>query len=542
MKFLRLLLVEAGEGGWRLIAGIVLSGTGMTVMMAIVNTMADQADRADLDLRGLLAFILSGIAVIAMQGYALDTTARLSEAIIGRIRVRMAALVRRGELDGLDRIGAVRIYDTIVRDTATISDAAGPIIQAFSHVVALVMTTLYIASISLLAFLVVVALLALWVHTLRRAQTTGAAALVPAREAEGRTAGLLAHILYGFKEVKLNAARGDDLEAGHFVRSSRRAERLKLGAIRRLNTAMRGSLATFYLLLGAVVFALPQHIEDTQISMKVMYSVMFMFAAFDGVARSLPRLSMANVALAQLEGLERELAGAAGTDTERGVTAAAGFARIELAGVVYAHKPRGADIGFTVGPCSLSIRPGELIILAGGNGSGKSTLTRLITGLYKPDFGSILLDGALVDDVGLARYRNLFSAVYGDFHLFDRLYGMDSIPPERVRALLEDVGLAGKTTFLDGAFSTTELSTGQRKRLAFVVALLEDRPIYVLDELSADQDPSFRHRFYREFLPDLKARGKTVIAVSHDDRYFDVADRVLSMEDGRFTEEGRDHG
>ena len=160
--------------------------------------------------------------------------------------------------------------------------------------------------------------------------------------------------------------------------------------------------------------------------------------------------------------------------------------------------------------------------MVGGNGSGKSTLTRVLTQLYRAEAGAILWDGALVDANNAPRYRNLFSAVYADFHLFDRLYGMEGVDPEHVRRLLADVGLADKTAYVDGRFTNVELSTGQRKRLALVVALIEDRPIYVLDELSADQDPVFRQRYYKEFLPALKARGKTLIVVSHDERYFDI--------------------
>jgi putative ATP-binding cassette transporter len=151
--------------------------------------------------------------------------------------------------------------------------------------------------------------------------------------------------------------------------------------------------------------------------------------------------------------------------------------------------------------------------------------------------GAIVWDGQLVKENNVARYRNLFSAVYADFHLFDRLYGMDDVDPERVRSLLADVGLAHKTGYDNGKFTTLDLSTGQRKRLALVVALIEDRPIFVLDELSADQDPGFRRRYYEEFLPALKAQGKTLIVVSHDERYFHLADRVITMEDGRFAQE-----
>jgi putative ATP-binding cassette transporter len=158
----------------------------------------------------------------------------------------------------------------------------------------------------------------------------------------------------------------------------------------------------------------------------------------------------------------------------------------------------------------------------------------VLTQLYRAEAGAILWDGALVDANNAPRYRNLFSAVYADFHLFDRLYGMEGVDPEHVRRLLADVGLADKTKYVDGRFTNVELSTGQRKRLALVVALIEDRPIYVLDELSADQDPVFRQRYYKEFLPALKARGKTLIVVSHDERYFDGGDRVVVMQDGRF--------
>lgn len=541
MKFIRLLLAEGETGGWRLVASVLAAALGVVGMLAVITSVADRVDNAALDWRGLGVFVLCGTAVTLLQEYAQNRAATLSEAIIGRMRLRLAALVRRSELDGLDRIGAVRVYDTLVRDTATLADATTFLVQSVTFVASMVLTAAFIALISVFAFLVVIPLLGLWTFALSCAWTNGIAALTPARIAETRCYALLAHVLYGFKEVKLNAVRGDDLEAGHYARASRRVERLRLDATRRMNADSRGGFACFYLLLGAVVFAVPQYIDDTDAAVKVIYSVLFMRTSLEGVLRTLPRLTHANVALGQLEKLEADLTRTAAAGTDRDVANVPAFRDITLSSVVYAHKTHPGP-GFTVGPCSVTIRPGELVFLVGGNGSGKSTLARLLTGLYRPDGGAILWDGTLVTDALVARYRNLFAAVYDDFHLFDRLYGMDAIPPERVRALLADVGLAGKTEYRDGAFSTTDLSTGQRKRLAFVVALLEDRPVYVLDELSADQDPAFRHRFYRAFLPALRAQGKAVIVISHDERYFDAADRVLRMEDGRFTDEGPTDG
>lgn len=172
-------------------------------------------------------------------------------------------------------------------------------------------------------------------------------------------------------------------------------------------------------------------------------------------------------------------------------------------------------------------------MIAGGNGAGKSTLLRVLTGLYPTETGDILLDGRRPTR---DRLRALFATVFTDFHLFDRLYGVGQVDPERVGRLLERLLLSGKVTLREGAFSTTTaLSTGQRKRLALIAAVLEDRPVLIFDEWTADQDPEFREIFYSELLPELKEAGRTVIAVTHDDRYFDRADRLIRMRRGQIV-------
>src|SRR5262249_40882734 len=120
------------------------------------------------------------------------------------------------------------------------------------------------------------------------------------------------------------------------------------------------------------------------------------------------------------------------------------------------------------------------------------------------------------------------------FHLFDSLLGMESPGLDaQARRYLSELRLAHKVKVQNGALSTTELSRGQRKRLALLTAYLEDRPLYVFDEWAADQDPQFKEIFYPRLLPELKARGKAVLVISHDDRYFPVADRILRLEDGK---------
>jgi putative ATP-binding cassette transporter len=231
--------------------------------------------------------------------------------------------------------------------------------------------------------------------------------------------------------------------------------------------------------------------------------------------------------------LDRALADADGLAPAEPVR---GFERIELDGVGFRYTDPNGQTSFAVGPLSLTLARGEILFIVGGNGSGKSTLLKLLTGLYRPDTGRVRLDGRVLVDAERPAYRTLFAAVFTDFHLFERLYGLPDIDPDLVNRRLAELGLAEKTRYTDDGFSHLALSTGQKKRIALLAALLKERPILVLDELAADQDPAFRRRFYEELLPALKADGLTVICVTHDDHWFHVADRVLTVSDGRLVE------
>jgi putative ATP-binding cassette transporter len=242
----------------------------------------------------------------------------------------------------------------------------------------------------------------------------------------------------------------------------------------------------------------------------------------------LPLIARGRIALDRIAALALEPVVAGGP-------ASAAFDRLVLDGVAHAYHREQEDDRFVLGPIDLTIRRGELIFIVGGNGSGKTTLAKLITGLYAPEAGAIELDGEPVDDAGRDGYRQLFSAVFAEFHVFDALLGVasDDRTAARIAHYLRRLHLDRKVSITGGVLSTTALSTGQRKRLALLVAYLEDRPIYVFDEWAADQDPAFKAVFYLELLRELRELGKTVIVISHDDRYFHVADRVLRLESGR---------
>lgn len=261
--------------------------------------------------------------------------------------------------------------------------------------------------------------------------------------------------------------------------------------------------------------------------------LMFLRMPLNDLIGSLPTLVAGNVSLAKIETL-------AFADYRTEFTAQTGQADVrqpmlELQGLGYDYPHAADDYGFRLGPVDLSVAKGEILFIVGGNGSGKSTLAKLLTGLYEPSAGTLHLQGVEITPQLRDWYRAHFSTVFSSFYLFERLVGPNGdFDMDLAQAWLERLRMERKVTIdKQGGLSTTRLSQGQRKRLALLVALVEERPILLLDEWAADQDPGFRGFFYQELLPELKAQGKTIIAISHDDRYFSIADRVLKCDGGQ---------
>ena len=368
-------------------------------------------------------------------------------------------------------------------------------------------------------------------------------ALKKAAQAEYGLHELLTSILEGFEEAKLNDRRGqalaDDAVRASLVSANERIE-AETGFARNLIFSQN----VFFLLLGTMVFIVPVLSDASAYSdtlLKTTTAVLFVIGPIGGLIGAVPILSNANTSAGYILGLVHELEqSAADVEARQGHESVQqdAFREIELRSVIFRFEQTGLQT-FQVGPVDFTLRAGDTVFISGGNGSGKSTLLRLLTSLYWPREGSILVDGTPVTHANVGSYRTLFSAVFFEYHLFKRLYGIDHEAFGEVSELLRLFEIEDKTGLDGDEFTTISLSAGQRKRLALIVALLERRPICILDEWAADQDPAFRRKFYNELLAMLKARGVTVVAVSHDDRYYDCADLRLHMEEGRIVSASR---
>jgi putative ATP-binding cassette transporter len=296
-----------------------------------------------------------------------------------------------------------------------------------------------------------------------------------------------------------------------------------------------------YVLLGAVVFVAPtlsNSLGGSSIS-KATTALLFVVGACFGLVQSIPILLNANAAASRIEELETTLRAAGSTELKE-ITIPKRFEKIEMRDITFRYVDKFSDAAFKIGPIDFTLQPGELVFITGGNGSGKSTFLRVLSGLYPPNSGEITLDGVRIDDHNRDTYRALMSAIFFDYHLFQRLYGIPREQSGELQRLLAQFRLSDKTGLVDGEFRTLDLSGGQRRRLALIVSLLEKRPILLLDEWTAEQDPEFRRKFYDELLPDLMAAGATIVVITHDDRYLDeltLRARRVRMDEGRIVEQ-----
>ena len=535
MKFLKLVWEAAGVRRLKLAIALMGSTFGMIGVLVVVSQVLDPEGHTSEsnvpDLMGLFLFVIAAFSVIAGNAVGQRLSVAVVEDLLDRIRRDFADLVRRSDYGRFEAFGITRVYDTLTRNSQTLTEAAILSIHGVAGFGALILGGLYTLIISPLVFAVIIGLIITSTFFYRLTQRRTHLALTETSERQTGFFSLFRHLIDGFKEVKLHNPRGASIEHEHLEPASGALRDSQVFAAVQINRGVSVSYFFFYLMLATIAFVLPPFVGDHGIIVQSLYVAIFMLSVVEIILKAVPVITRASFAIDELKAVEQSLREV--VSNERPPSADVQFERIEAQGLMYSYfDPDGAR-SFTMGPTGLDLNRGEILFIVGGNGSGKSTLMKVFTRLYEPESGGILWDDTSVESNNVTDYRTLFSSVFSDFHLFDRLYGLPEIEEKVVNDMLGDLDIAHKTQYRDGAFTNTNLSTGQRKRLALAVALLENRPILLLDELGADQDPEFRKRFYNELIPGWKKEGRTLVIVSHGDQYFHVADRTIVLSDGQ---------
>ena len=361
-----------------------------------------------------------------------------------------------------------------------------------------------------------------------------------AREEEDNLFGHFRALVEGVKELQLHRRRREAFLTDVLESTATSFRKQNVTGMATYAIASSWGQLLVFVVIGLLLFVLPDWANINNMALTgYALTILYMMTPLQVIMNTMPALGRANVALNKIEQLGLSLA-ASSEEGERGGAGAAlptlgpVVERLEMVGVTHTYYREGEENNFTLGPIDLSFNPGEVVFLVGGNGSGKTTLAKILLGLYSPEGGEIRLNGRPVTGGARESYRQLFSAVFSDFFLFESLLGLDHPELEaKAHEYLTRLRLDHKVQVKGNNLSTTKLSQGQRKRLALLSAYLEDRPVYLFDEWAADQDPVFKEIFYLELLPELKARGKTVFVISHDDRYYHVGDRIIKLEYGQ---------
>ncbi len=538
-RFLHFVVQRSRTMAWLLVCAGVLSGLLSAGVLALINHVLHRSsDHSLLVIVGFAALVagklLSNLwSQLLLVRFSLDAILDLSLSLCAKI---LRAPLRRSE-----QRGAANMLVTLTDDVSWVTWAIQCFPQLIMNVAVVLGCGLYLAWLSWSTFLGVVGLTMFGALGYRWLHISAFSVINAAREARAELFRHFRSLTDGLKELLMHRARRQEFVSQEVRRAADLYRQANLEATRRHALSEAWTQVMFYSLIGFVVFLFPSVVTLSPEALTgYVVAVLYMMGPIWGIVGAVPTLERGQVALENIERLgvsldvdHEDASMGEVTGLKEGIPPI-----VQWSDVTFSYdEEEGVGAPFTLGPISLELHPGELVFVIGGNGSGKSTFVKILTGLYQPREGTVTLAGTMITDAYREWYREHFSVVFSDFHLFDKLLGQsDSHAEKFAPQYLRWLHMDQKVTMRERTFSTLDLSQGQRKRLALVTAYLEDRPIFVFDEWAADQDPQYKEIFYKTLLPDLRERGKLVVVITHDDRYFHLGNQVIKLEDGKLVE------
>ncbi|MEM5014508.1 cyclic peptide export ABC transporter [Niallia taxi] len=506
----------------------IASGLGNALIILTINLAINSDEKTKINL--IVYFILGIIIYVYGQKVVRAKVIGITNEIVYSKRMQIVEKLLSTPYEHFENIEKGTIESTLNNDTETISNATNIIVGGITSAITLICCFAYLSFINfyvlLLSLGIILFIASIYYLAGRYANRIGE----ESRDLENIFFKYIFSLVSGFKELTLSRKKKQEFQNDLEESSDKYKDTKKKSALAFANMFVIGELL-FTLAIGCIALVFPvvlNNLETANITSYV-FILLYMIGPIHAILDTIPNIIEVRISLNRITTLISKLTSKVNSVTSKQVQYYEEV-QLQLKDVAYEYN-QGEETKFKVGPINYEFNSGEIIFITGGNGSGKSTFAKLLTGLYTPTSGSLILNGNTVSPNVLNEY---YSAIFNDFFLFEKLYGIDYTGKENeIKNYLKILQLDKKVEIVNGKFSTTKLSTGQKKRLALLVSYLDDRPIYVFDEWTADQDPEFRLFFYSNLLPDLQKKGKCIIAVTHDDRYFSFADKVIKMEMGK---------
>lgn len=511
----------------------MVGGLSITVLLAHINEALNSAAGLSRDV--VLAF--AGLCLLALCCSIVSDMGSnwVGQHIISRLRLELGEKVLSAPIAQIERFRSHRLIPVLTHDIDTISDFAFRFAPLAISLTVVLGCLSYLAMLSLPMFVLMVVAIVIGCIAQFIAQAKGMKGFLEARDEEDNLQKYYRSIADGAKELRIHRPRRQRMFTQRIKQSASLICRKQIESVNIYIVAKTFGSMLFFVVIG-LALALQTYWPsgDKAVMSGFVLVLLYMKSPLEQLIANLPVVGRAQVAFRRIAELSETFSSPEPhLLLDAPAKPAQAVHELELRDVHYGFPAVEGATPFALGPVNLTIRQGDIVFIVGENGCGKTTLIKLLLGLYQPQQGEIRLNGQAVTAQNRDDYRQLFTTVFADYYLFDELVQGDGQLPADAARYLERLEIAHKVSIRDGAFTTTDLSTGQRKRLALVNAWIEERPVLVFDEWAADQDPTFRRIFYTELLPDLKRLGKTIIVISHDDRYFDVADQLVRMASGK---------
>ncbi|MGJ7469280.1 multidrug ABC transporter permease/ATP-binding protein [Kosakonia cowanii] len=529
---MELLLLVWRQYRWPFVAVLALSlasaAMGIGLIAFINQRLIESVDLSVAVLPEFLGLLLLLMAVTLGSQLALTT---LGHHFVYRLRSEFIKRLLDTPIERIEQLGSASLLAGLTSDVRNITIAFVRLPELVQGIILTVGSCLYLAMLSGKMLLITVIWMALTIWGGFMLVSRVYKHMATLRETEDKLYTDFQTVLEGRKELTLNRERAEHVFEKMYLPDAReyrhhiiRADTFHLSAVNWSNIMMLGAIGLVFWMANGLGWA------NTNVAATYSLTLLFLRTPLLSAVGALPTLLTAQVAFRKL----KQFALAPYRPEFPRPQAFPGWQTLELRNVTFKYQ----DNDFAIGPINMTLKRGELVFLIGGNGSGKSTLAMLLTGLYQPLSGEILLDGKPMAQDKPEDYRKLFSAVFTDVWLFDELLGPEGqqADPALVAKWLEQLKMSHKLELENGKILNLKLSKGQKKRVALLLALAEERDILLLDEWAADQDPHFRRDFYQVLLPLMQQMGKTIFAISHDDHYFIHADRLLEMRNGHLSE------